>query len=364
MEIYLDSYRFFVLNEIWLYSLTNQIYLITLLMVFSLVAYLFVKNRTVDTFSLTSTEQYHFLQAVTRYSDTADFIVDQNGVLRFANEHWLKLFGLDDREVDNMPIREISLPAALLDIIEGRSDSRESDKYQFRYNDHLYSVRIAPVTTHDGQHLGTLYKISDHIFTGHDHIEKGEWLHEINTPLNAIVGYSELLMKNRELSSDDKERLKTISNQSFLLKSRIQKLLSDSDASHINSSNKEHEPIQRVLVVDDVPINRTLLKIMLERKGYTVDEAENGQLAIEAFHQRKPDLVLMDISMPVMNGVEAVKKIRESGRSLKDLPIVAVTASSFYSTKESLEKRGFNALLQKPFKEKELSELIQSFDAA
>jgi CheY-like chemotaxis protein len=364
MEIYLDSYRFFVLNEIWLYSLTNQVYLITLLMVFSLVAYLFVKNRSSEAFSLTSNEQYHFLQAVTRYSDTADFIVDHSGVLRFANEQWLKLFGLDEHEVDNMPIGRVSLPSELLAIVNGDSNRQKSEKHQFKFNDHLFSVKAAPVTAHDGQHLGTLYKISDHIFTGYDHIEKGEWLHEINTPLNAIVGYSELLLKNRELSSDDKERLKTISNQSFLLKNRIQQLLTDSGGQNIKSSQKESEPIQRVLVVDDVPINRTLLKIMLERKGYTVDEAENGKVALEAFENKNPDLVLMDISMPVMNGVEAVKRIRESGRSLKDLPIVAVTASRFYSTKESLEKRGFNALLQKPFKEEDLSELIRSFNAA
>ena len=66
-----------------------------------------------------------------------------------------------------------------------------------------------------------------------------------------------------------------------------------------------------ILIVDDSPTNRHLLTQFLKIKGHTVAEAENGQKAVEYFVSHKPDLILMDVMMPEMNGYEATKKIRE-----------------------------------------------------
>ncbi|MDZ7757554.1 MAG: response regulator [Rhodohalobacter sp.] len=362
MEAITNTYQFYLLNEIWLYSLTNQIYLITLLMVFSLVAYLFIKNRKMDSFTLTTNEQHHFLQAVTKYSDTADFILDQNNVLKFANDHFLELFNLDEESVDNQTFSDINIPDNLKSFVLNSNSITQKKDAELTFNNHRVTCRRAPVTTHDGQLLGSLFKISDHVLTGKGKKEKRDWLHEINTPLNAIVGYSEILKNQEDISEENREYLETINTQSFELRTKIQNLLSDQDSGNVNSSQQKKE-IKHVMIVDDVPINRTVLKIMLKRMGYEVSEAVNGQEALNKFENQTVDLILMDISMPVMDGLEAAKKLRKNGYSLENLPIVAVTASSFYNNKETLHSKGFNALLRKPFKEKDLTDILYTVSA-
>lgn len=359
MESIIETYNPFLLNEIWLYSMTNQVYLITLLMVFSLVAYLFVKNRSRDSFTLTTSEQHHFLQAVTKYSDTADFILDKKGILKFANDHFLELFGLEKGVVDNQPLSDINVSPKLKELVQ-KENFNEDQNSEFTLNSQKYTCKKAPVTTHDGQHLGTLFKISDHVLTGINQSETGRWLHEINTPLNAIVGYAEILSNQEGLTPEQNEYLSTINAQSFQLKSKISQLLSEQGTSNVIDGRDNPDEIKNILIVDDVPINRTVLKIMLVRMGYHISEAVNGKEALEKFEREKIDLILMDISMPVMNGVEAARKLRKKGNTLENLPIVAVTASSFYKNRETLREKGFNALLKKPFKEKDLTNILDS----
>lgn len=363
MEIFLTTYRTVFLNEIWLYSVTNQIYLVTLIMVFSLVAYLFIKNRKSESFSLTTSEQYHFLQAVTKYSETADFIIDHENTLKFANDHFLELFDLDEKLVDNKPFSEIELSSQLKDFVLNRSSQNGTTSSEMVMNGQKFTCKKAPVTTHDGQYIGTLFKISDHIFTGKGKSETGKWLHEINTPLNAIVGYSEILKGQDGLTTDQKEYLESIKEHSFQLKAKIENLLSDQESGHVTVPGSRKK-IRNILIVDDVPINRTVLKIMLKRMGFQVTEAVNGKEALEKFEKNPADLILMDISMPIMNGMETTKYLRENGHQINELPIIAVTASTFYNTKETLRSKGFNALLKKPFKENDLTEVLKSVNAS
>ncbi|WP_176719441.1 response regulator [Rhodohalobacter halophilus] len=331
-------------------------------MVFSLVAYLFIKNRKSESFSLTTSEQYHFLQAVTKYSETADFIVDHQHTLKFANEHFLKMFDLEEEAVDNISFSQIGVPIELKNIVT-MTGNNGSNSSVFTLNDgRKISCKKAPVTTHDGQHLGTLYKISDHIFTGKGKADAGKWLHEINTPLNAIVGYSEILKNQEGLNPDQRDYLETINAQSFQLKSRIEDLLADRNSTNISAVENRTE-IRKVLIVDDVPINRTVLKIMLRRMDFDVTEAVNGKEALKKFEANPADLILMDISMPVMNGLETTKKLRQDGHNIDDLPIIAVTASTFYDKRETLRTKGFNALLKKPFKERDLVEVLKAVNA-
>lgn len=331
-------------------------------MVFSLVAYLFIKNRKIDSFTLTTNEQHHFLQAVTKYSDTADFILDQNNVLKFANDHFLELFNLDEESVDNQPFSDINIPDNLKSFVLNSNSITQKKDAELTFNNHRVTCYRAPVTTHDGQLLGNLFKISDHVLTGKGKKEKRDWLHEINTPLNAIVGYSEILKNQEDISEENREYLETINTQSFELRTKIQNLLSDHDSGNV-VSNREKKEIKHVMIVDDVPINRTVLKIMLKRMGYDVTEAVNGQEALNKFEKQSVDLILMDISMPVMDGLEAAKNLRKNGNTLENLPIVAVTASSFYNNKEILHSKGFNALLRKPFKEKDLTDILNTVSA-
>jgi len=84
----------------------------------------------------------------------------------------------------------------------------------------------------------------------------------------------------------------------------------------------------RVLVVDDRDTNREILVKMLEPLGFVMFEAENGQEGLEAFVAHAPQLVLMDMVMPVMDGCEATRRIRALPEG-REVPIIAVSASVF-----------------------------------
>lgn len=102
----------------------------------------------------------------------------------------------------------------------------------------------------------------------------------------------------------------------------------------------------RVLVVEDYDDSREFLKFLLETYGFDVTEAVNGQEAVEAVKNQALDLVLMDISMPVMDGLTATRKIRES-KNGKKLPIIAVTAQKEQARRPAIEA-GCDGLLGKP----------------
>jgi CheY-like chemotaxis protein len=102
----------------------------------------------------------------------------------------------------------------------------------------------------------------------------------------------------------------------------------------------------KVLVVEDYEDSRQFLKFLLEHYGCQVAEAANGYEAVQAVKDQLPDLVLMDISMPLMDGLTATRKIRESGAGSK-LPIIAVTAQGHTYYKKAIEA-GCNDLIDKP----------------
>jgi CheY-like chemotaxis protein len=107
---------------------------------------------------------------------------------------------------------------------------------------------------------------------------------------------------------------------------------------------------QRILLVEDTPINQTLETILLQRMGYEVSIANNGIEAIEAFSAREFDLILMDIHMPEMGGVEATEIIRtlEKNQQLKPTPIIAVTANALKGDKERYLAAGMDGYVSKP----------------
>lgn len=127
----------------------------------------------------------------------------------------------------------------------------------------------------------------------------------------------------------------------------------------ISEDELDFEPA-RILVVDDVFVNRQLVRNFLEDfSNLIIIEAENGKLAIEAAEENRPDLILMDIKMPVMNGVEAIQILKSNNRT-KDIPIIALTASAFEQTKvEVIES--CDGYLQKPVSRKNLIEKISEF---
>lgn len=117
-----------------------------------------------------------------------------------------------------------------------------------------------------------------------------------------------------------------------------------------------NQPKYRILAVDDIWQSRLLMVRLLGQVGFEVKEAENGQQALELAQQWQPDLILMDMRMPIMDGYEATKQIREIGNPCK---IIALTASAFISKQKQTIDAGCDDYLRKPFPEHELFAKIQ-----
>jgi len=105
----------------------------------------------------------------------------------------------------------------------------------------------------------------------------------------------------------------------------------------------------RVLVVDDVRLNRRMLREWLVRSNVDVVEAEHGKSALEIVKKKKPDLILMDILMPVMNGYEATRQLKNDPQ-LQDVPVIAVTATLDKEDIKKINQFGFDGYLVKPIK--------------
>ena len=101
-----------------------------------------------------------------------------------------------------------------------------------------------------------------------------------------------------------------------------------------------------ILIVEDYEDSRSFMKFLIESYGYQVVEAADGLEAIESFRHQFPDLVLMDISMPKMDGLTATKEIRKFEGKVK-VPIIAVTAHGKQFYERAIEA-GCNALMDKP----------------
>ncbi|KJZ39123.1 MULTISPECIES: response regulator [Pseudomonas] len=113
----------------------------------------------------------------------------------------------------------------------------------------------------------------------------------------------------------------------------------------------------RVLLVEDNPVNQLVAKGMLGKLGCEVTTAAHGGEALDQLEQREFDLVLMDCNMPVMDGYEASRQIRRSGR-WPQLPIVALTANAMSEERERCRAAGMSDYLAKPFRREELAALL------
>jgi signal transduction histidine kinase/CheY-like chemotaxis protein len=110
-----------------------------------------------------------------------------------------------------------------------------------------------------------------------------------------------------------------------------------------------------VLVAEDNPVNMIVVKRILEKWNIKVAEAENGAVALEKMKQADFDLILMDMEMPVMDGLTAVEKIRQTDTVI---PIIALTAASFENMHHFLRSKGLNDFVQKPFRPEDLHQKI------
>ena len=125
---------------------------------------------------------------------------------------------------------------------------------------------------------------------------------------------------------------------------------------HTRSSDANKEPSFSILVVDDVELNREILRITLEKQGHLIITAENGQEAVDHFLQNRFDIIFMDMQMPVMDGYKAVQEIRriEQESGAQKTPIVAMTAYSMQGDREKCLSAGMDSYLSKPARPNEI----------
>jgi len=113
----------------------------------------------------------------------------------------------------------------------------------------------------------------------------------------------------------------------------------------------------KVLLVEDVEDTRLFMRLELERHGFIVFEAADGRSAVHTAASERPDIILMDLTLPVMDGFAAARLIRKN-RSLKEVPIIAVTAHHETDFRAGAKNSGFDAYVTKPIDIEWLKELI------
>jgi two-component system chemotaxis response regulator CheY len=114
--------------------------------------------------------------------------------------------------------------------------------------------------------------------------------------------------------------------------------------------------MKRALAVDDSATMRNLVKIALESEGFTVDTAENGKEALELTKKNTYDIVISDINMPVMDGLQFLKEFRETN---KRTPVLMLTTETEARKKEEAKRLGATGWIVKPFKPEDLVKVVK-----
>ncbi|MFL6253589.1 MAG: response regulator [Pyrinomonadaceae bacterium] len=116
-----------------------------------------------------------------------------------------------------------------------------------------------------------------------------------------------------------------------------------------------------ILVVEDSADTRAIIRLELERWGYTVVEAADGREAIEMTESACPDLILMDLNMPEVDGLTATQAIREYDTRCADVPILAITAYDTFGIEEAAREAGCDAYIRKPLDMPQLERTVSGF---
>jgi CheY-like chemotaxis protein len=116
-----------------------------------------------------------------------------------------------------------------------------------------------------------------------------------------------------------------------------------------------------ILVVDDSEEIRLMLRHALEARDYRVLEAADGHEAVEVARRECPDLILMDLNMPVMDGLEATRRIRGCKELCRSAPVLAFTAFDTYGMEQAAIEAGVNGYIRKPFDSEEAERMLRDF---
>ncbi len=114
---------------------------------------------------------------------------------------------------------------------------------------------------------------------------------------------------------------------------------------------------EKILIVEDNPVHTRLIEMTLRAKNYTILKATNGEEALVVAIKERPDLIMMDLNLPKMNGFEVTKKLRENP-AFRYTPIIALTAYAMEGDRERIIDSGCDMYMTKPINARELPEVI------
>lgn len=188
--------------------------------------------------------------------------------------------------------------------------------------------------------------------------------HELRTPLNGVLGLGRALSAT-DLTEDQRGLLAEMMTSAQDLDGLVNGLLDygdrarAADAAPAGVAAPSDVPPLRVLAADDNPTNRKVVELMLGAAGAEVISVENGQEALEAWRTGAFDVVLMDLRMPVMDGLEAIRAIRRAeGAGLPRAPIIVISANTSTTDVEASAAAGADRHIGKPLRAEELFEAI------
>ncbi len=194
----------------------------------------------------------------------------------------------------------------------------------------------------------------DDLFSPFTQTESGRKQHGTGLGLNLSKSYIELM--GGVITVDSTFGEGTCFN--FYLKTSIVQYLKTGIQVREKVNFSLPEESGKILIVEDIEHNRKLLTKLINKTGHKIKIATNGLEAVESFSMWNPDVILMDIKMPVMNGIEALEKIRQlpEGSNVK---IIALTASGLNNNLQNLTKYRFDELIYKPYREREIYSVLK-----
>ena len=118
--------------------------------------------------------------------------------------------------------------------------------------------------------------------------------------------------------------------------------------------------VARVLLVEDNAANLELMQYLLKASGYSILTATDGRQGVEVAERESPDVILMDLQLPIMNGYEAARLVKEVP-ALRDVPIIAVTAFAMVGDRDKILARGFDGYIAKPITPERFVSEVEAF---
>ncbi|UUY07027.1 response regulator [Pseudomonas sp. J452] len=182
-----------------------------------------------------------------------------------------------------------------------------------------------------------------------------------NAPLLLVSAYGGFLSSEQTSALAPFEQLARPLARATLQQS-LQRLLQPRQGSNVSTPVVQPNKLRqaRVLLVEDNPVNQLVAKGMLAKLGCEVAVTGHGGEALSYLEKNSVDLVLMDCNMPVMDGYEATRRIRQNGR-WPNLPIIALTANALPDERERCQAAGMNDYLAKPFRREDLATLLDNW---